>query len=115
MANRIRIGDLRGFNKGHSSKFRVGFRVRQTPEEGGSTYRPEHCGNNNEDKDNSPKTHNDKNHQASSQKFRQLIKLCLKKKKKKKKDFVSSGGVDKYIYFLHCIKLETKIVKLTSA
>ena len=31
------------------------------------------CGNNNKDEDNSPKTLNDKNHQASSQKFRQLI------------------------------------------
>ena len=34
-----------------------------------------HCGNNNNDKDedNSPKTLNDKNHQASSQKFKQLL------------------------------------------
>ena len=32
-----------------------------------------HCGNNNKDEDNSLKTLNDKNHQASSQKFRQLI------------------------------------------
>ena len=31
------------------------------------------CGNNNKDEDNSPKTLNDKNHQALSQKFRQLI------------------------------------------
>ena len=30
------------------------------------------CGNNNKDEDNSPKTLNDKNHQALSQKFRQL-------------------------------------------
>ena len=30
-----------------------------------------HCGNN-KDEDNGPKTLNDKNHQASSQKFRQL-------------------------------------------
>ena len=30
------------------------------------------CGNNNKDEDNSPKTLNDKNHQDSSQKFRQL-------------------------------------------
>ena len=28
------LGDLRGFNKGRSSKFREGFRVRKTPEEG---------------------------------------------------------------------------------
>ena len=34
MANGIRTGDIRGFNKGCSSKFREGSRVRQTPEEG---------------------------------------------------------------------------------
>ena len=37
------------------------------------TYRPKCCRNNNKDEDNSPKTLNDKNNQASSQKFRQLI------------------------------------------
>ena len=37
------------------------------------TYRPKRCGNNNKVEDNSPKTLNDKNHQASSQKFRQRI------------------------------------------
>ena len=73
MANGIRTGDPCGFNKGRSSKFREGSRVRQTPEEGWSTYRPKRCGNNNKDEDNSLKTPNDKNHQASSQKFRQLI------------------------------------------
>ena len=46
-------------------------RVRQTPEEGRRTYQPKRCGNNNKDEDNSPKTLNDKNQQASSQKFRQ--------------------------------------------
>ena len=40
MANGIRTGNPRGFNKGRSSKFREGFRVRQTPEEGRRTYRP---------------------------------------------------------------------------
>ena len=75
MANGIRKGDPRGFNKGRSSKFREGFRVRQTPEEGRSTYRPKRCGNNNKDEDNSPKNLNDKNQQASSQKFRQLLHL----------------------------------------
>ena len=35
-------------------------------------YRPKRCGNNNKDEDNSPKILNDKYHQASSQKFRQL-------------------------------------------
>ena len=32
-----------GFNKGRSSKFREGSRVRQTPEEGWRTYRPKRC------------------------------------------------------------------------
>ena len=63
MANGIRTGDTRGFNKERSSKFRVGSLVRQTPEEGRRTYRPKRCGNknNNNDKDNSRKTLNDKN------------------------------------------------------
>ena len=74
MANGIRTGDSRGFNKGRSSKFREGSRVRQTPEEGRRTYRPKSYGNNNKDEDNSPKTFNDKNQQASSQKFRQPSK-----------------------------------------
>ena len=65
MANGIRTGDSRGFNKGRSSKFREGSRVRQTPE-GSRTYRPKRYGNNNKDEDNSPKTFNDKNQQASS-------------------------------------------------
>ena len=57
----------RGFNKGRSSKFRVGSRVRQTHEEGRRTYRPKRCGNNNKDEDISPKTLSDK-----------IIKLHLK-------------------------------------
>ena len=60
MANGIRTGDPRGFNKGRSSKFREGSRVRRTPEEGRRTYRPKRCGNNNKDEDNSPKNLNDK-------------------------------------------------------
>ena len=36
-------------------------------------YRPKRCEYNNKDKDNSPKTLNDKNHLASSKKFRQLF------------------------------------------
>ena len=59
MANGIKTGDPRGFDKGRSSKFRVGFRVRQTPEESWRIYRPKSCGNNNEE-DNSPDTFNDK-------------------------------------------------------
>ena len=77
MANGIRTGDPRGFNKGPSSKFREGSRVRQTLEDGRRTYRPKPCGDNNKYEDNSPKTLNDKNHQASSKKFRQLILRCL--------------------------------------
>ena len=61
MADGIRTGDPCGFNKGHSSKFREGSRVRQTPEEGRRTYQPKPCGNNNKDEDNSLKTLNDKN------------------------------------------------------
>ena len=60
MANRIRRGDPRGFNKKRWSKIRVGSRVQQTPEEGRRTYRPKRFGNNNKDEDNSPKTLNDK-------------------------------------------------------
>ena len=60
MANGIRRGDPRGFNKGCSSNFCVGSWVRQTPEEGQGTYQPKCCGNNNKDEDNSPKTLNDK-------------------------------------------------------
>ena len=73
MANGIRTGDPRGFNKGRSSKFREGFRVRQTPEEDWKTYWPKRSGNSNKDEDNSQKTLIDKNQQASSQKFKQLI------------------------------------------
>ena len=61
MANGIRSRDPRGFNKGCSSKFRVGSRVRQTPEEGRRTSRPKRCENNNKDENNSLKTLNDKN------------------------------------------------------
>ena len=60
MANGIRRGDPREFNKRRSSKFREGSKVRQTPEEGRRTYRPKRCGNNNKDEDNNPKTLNDK-------------------------------------------------------
>ena len=62
MANGIRTGDPRGFNEGRSSKFCVGSRVRQTPEEGQRTNRPKRCGNNYKDEDNCPKTLTEKNH-----------------------------------------------------
>ena len=71
MANGIRTGDPRGFNKGRSSKFCEGSQVRLTPEEGRRTYRPKHCGNMTKDEDNSPKTLIVR--KPSSQKFRQLI------------------------------------------
>ena len=58
MANGIRTGDPSGFNEWRTLKFRVGFQVRQTPEEG--------RGNNNKDEDNGQNNLNDKNHQASS-------------------------------------------------
>ena len=61
MANGIRTGDLRGFNKGRSLKLRDSSRDQQTPEEGRMTYRPKRCGNNYKDEDNSPKTLNHKN------------------------------------------------------
>ena len=61
MAYGIRKGDPRGFNKGRSSKFREGSRVRQTPKEGRRICRPKRCGNNNKDDYNSPKTLSDKN------------------------------------------------------
>ncbi len=66
MANGIRTGDPRGFNKGRSSKFREGSRVRQTPEEGRRTYRPKRCGNNNKGEHNCPKNLNDKNNIRTS-------------------------------------------------
>ena len=56
--------------KGCSSKFHVGSRVRQTPEEGRRTYQPKRCGNNNEDEDNSPKTLNDKNERNEQRKLK---------------------------------------------
>ena len=51
MANGIRTGNPRVFNKGRSSKFREGSRVQYTPEEGRTTYRPKCYGNNNKDED----------------------------------------------------------------
>ena len=59
MANGIRTGDPRRFNKGRSSKFGEGSRVRQTLEEGRGTYQPKCCRNNNKDEDTSPKALND--------------------------------------------------------
>ena len=55
------------------SSVRGGSRVRQTPEEGWRTYRPRRCGNSKKDEENSSKILHNKNHQDSSQKFRQLM------------------------------------------
>ena len=78
MTDEMRTGDPSRFNKGRSSKFREGSRVLQTSEEGRRTYWPKRCGNNNRDENNSPKTLNDKNHQVSFQKFRQLCDaICM--------------------------------------
>ena len=60
----------------------------QTPEEGRRTYRLKHCGNNNIDADNSPKTLYDKNHQSLSQKFRQLNMALKEIEKRLKNEFV---------------------------
>ena len=92
MANGIRTGDPRGFNKGRSSKFREGSRVRQTPEENRRTYRLKRWGNNNKDEDNSPKNLNDKNQLASSQKFRQ-----------------STVGIDNYRWYLSSAPFNVRI------
>ena len=73
MVNGIRTSDPRGLNKGHGSKFCGGSRVQQTPEKGRRTYRSKRGEYKYKDEDNSLKTLNDKIHQASSQKLRQLI------------------------------------------
>ena len=78
MANGIRTGGPCGFNKGRSSKFLEGPRVRHTLEDGRRTYRPKRCRNKNKDEDDSPKTLNDKNHQASSQKCFFPMNICPK-------------------------------------
>ena len=67
MANGIRTGDPRGFNKGRYSKFREGSRIRQTSEESRKTYRRKRCGN--KDEDNNLKTLNDRNQMFSTYRF----------------------------------------------
>ena len=54
-AHGIRTGDSCRLNKGRSSKFRVGSRVRRTPEEGPRICQPKRYGNDNKDEDNSLK------------------------------------------------------------
>ena len=65
------------FNKGRGSKFYVGSWIQQIPEENWRTYWLNCCEYDNKDEDNNPKTLNDINHQALSQKFRQLILRVL--------------------------------------
>ena len=73
MVNGIRASDPRGLNKGSGSYSRVSSRVRQeTTEEGRSTHGPKRCEYNHKDEGNSLETLNDRNHQASPRKFRQL-------------------------------------------
>ena len=73
MVNGIEASNPCGLNKGCGSKFCVGSWVRQeTPKEGWETHQPKCCEYNNKNEDNSPKTLNYKNLQASSQKFRRL-------------------------------------------
>ena len=80
----VELGNLHGTSNyvlywipgGRLFWFYEGSQVRQTPEEGQRTYWPKSCRNNYKDEDNSPKTLNDKNHQASSLKFR--LYCCMK-------------------------------------
>ena len=74
-----RASDPHGLDKRCDPKFCVGFQVQQeTPEEGWRTYWSKHCEYNNKNEDNSPKTLNDKNREASSQKFKQLLIHIIK-------------------------------------
>ena len=62
MVGGIKANDHRRLNEGSGSKFRVGCCLQQdTPEEDRRIYRPKRNEYNTEDKDNSPKTLNDKN------------------------------------------------------
>ena len=82
-------------------KFCIDSRVQQeTPEEGLKTYQLKHCVYNDKDEDNSIKTLNNKNHQKSSQKFRQGRKLLE----------LDCGYINKYISinFIKCMYIERK-------
>ena len=59
MVNEIRTNNPCGLNKGRDSKFHVGSRIQQTPEEGWRAYKLKHCEYNYKDEDNRPKTLND--------------------------------------------------------
>ena len=73
MVNGIRTIYPRRLNKGFCSKFRVGSTDRhKRPKEDRRLHRPKRCKYNNEDEDNCSNILNDKNYQASSQKFWQI-------------------------------------------
>ena len=99
MVNRIRTSDLCGLNKGCGLKFCVGSRVQQNPEESWRRYWPKCCEYNHKDEDNSPKTLNDKNQQASSQKFIVAITQYFK-------GIIFFVSI--YIYILLFIKVDCK-------
>ena len=73
MANRIRTGDPVDSIKDEVPSSVQVPRVGQTPGEDRRIYRPKRGGNNYKDEDHSPKTLNDKNHQASSQTLKLLF------------------------------------------
>ena len=98
MANGIRTGDHRGFNKGRSSKFREGSRVRQTPEEGRGTYWLIRCGNSNKDEDNSPKNFNDK--KFCTKENNNIKNNKLSKKKKENFGLVWFYGISTFVGYL---------------
>ena len=76
----MRTGYPCGLNKGLGSKFHDGSRLRlegsqvqqETPEEGWRAHHPKCSVYNNKDEENRPKNPNNPNHQASSQKFREI-------------------------------------------
>ena len=97
MVSGMRTGYHRGLNKGLGSKFRDGSRLRRevpdydkkVPEpervsESDKKYLkkvvgPKRCTDNNEDGDNSPNNADNTNHQASSQTFREIIYIYIRK------------------------------------
>ena len=73
MVKRIRTLYPCALDKGSGSKFRVGPEWQETPNENQRVYQLRCCEYNNEDEDNIPNTLKDKNYQASSKEFRQII------------------------------------------
>ncbi len=73
MVNRIESVYLRGSNKMVQFEILCGC-PSLTPEEGRRAYRPKHCDDSNKDEVNSLNILSNDNYQASSQKFRQILK-----------------------------------------